>query len=165
MSRTGRIEKVAAGSNLTALASDGLGRIWIAARERQALSLYDPLNGTLADIPFTHGGSIEALAVDRSGTLWVGTDTGQLFAMRNNSVIFSAALGLPVDSFVLDRSGAAYFVSPAAGGLRYGSALGLGQARQAPLGSSGPIFDELGRVWQADRSANGFYVTLPEGQR
>jgi anti-sigma factor RsiW/streptogramin lyase len=164
-SRTGRIEKIAAGPNLTALASDALGRIWIAARDRQALSLYDPLQGTLVDVVFSHGGSIGALVVDRSGALWIGADNGQLFAMRNNAVIFSAALGLPIDSLVLDSGGAAYFVSPASGGLRYGSALGVGAPLQAPLGSSGPIFDQLGRAWQADRSANGFYVTLPEGQR
>lgn len=163
--RTGRIEKIAAGSNLTALASDALGRIWIGARDRQALSLYDPLNATLSDVVFSHGGSVGALAVDRGGALWIGTDSGQIFAMRNNSVVFSAALGLPVDSFVLDNNGAAYFVSVAASGMRYGSALGLGRPRQAPLGSSGPIFDQLGRAWQADRSADGFYVTLPEGQR
>ena len=163
--RTGKIEKIAAGSNLTALASDALGRVWIAARDRQSLGLYDPLNGTLSDVAFSHSGAISALTVDRSGALWIGSDTGQVFAMRNNSVIFSAALGLPIASFVLDRNGAAYYVSPTAGGLRYGSALGLSTPQQAPLGSSGPIFDELGRVWQADRSADGFYVTLPEGQR
>jgi hypothetical protein len=39
---------------------------------------------------------------------------------------------------------------------------GSGALRQAPDGSSGPIFDSLGRVWQADRSASGFYVTLPD---
>jgi hypothetical protein len=163
--RTGRIERVAAGSNLTALASDALGRIWIAARDRQAIGVYDPLNGTLSDVTFTHGGSITALTVDRSGALWVGADNGQIFAMRNNSVFFSAALGRRVDAFVLDRSGLAYFVSVGPGGQAYGFAAGPGTSRQAPVGSSGPIFDPLGRIWQADRSADGFYVTLPEGLR
>ncbi|HEV2250641.1 MAG TPA: zf-HC2 domain-containing protein [Candidatus Limnocylindria bacterium] len=163
--RTGRTEKVAAGANLTALASDALGRIWIAARDRQAIDLYDPLNSTLTDVALTHGGSISALAVDRSGAIWIGADNGQLFAMRNSSLFFSGALGRPIDALVLDQNGAASFVSSGPTGTTYGSAAGLSRPIQAPVGSSGPIFDPLGRTWQADHAAGGFYVTLPEAAR
>ena len=163
--RTNRVETIAAGQNVSALASDGLGRIWFASSDRQALDLYDPLSARLTEIAFAHAGSISALAVDRSGAVWVGTNTGQLIAMRNAVIEFTSGLGLAIDSFVLDQNGAAWYVSVGSGDLAYGRATSAAVPRRNPAGSSGPIFDQLGRVWQADRSANGFYVTLPEGQR
>ena len=163
--RTGRIEQVAAGLNLSALATDALGRVWIGGRERQSIEVYDPLAGTLTDIAFSHDGAVTALVVDRSGALWVGTNTGQAFAMRNTTVLIATSIGRSVDELVLDQSGAAVAVSLETAGLVYGPATGLGASQTAPVGSSGPIYDQLGRVWQADQAAAGFYVTLPPGQR
>ena len=109
--------------------------------------------------------SVTALVVDRSGALWVGTNTGQTFAMRNNIILIATSIGRSVDELVLDQSGAAVAVSLETAGLVYGPATGLGASQTAPVGSSGPIYDQLGRVWQADQAAAGFYVTLPPGQR
>jgi streptogramin lyase len=162
--RTNRVETIAAGQNLSALASDALGRIWFATRERQALDLYDPLTAQITELAFAHAGAITALAVDRSGAVWAGTDTGQVLAMRNGSVEFTSGLPAGIDSFVLDQEGAAWYVSLGSD-LSSGRAASATGPRRSPLGSSGPIFDSLGRTWQADRSADGFYVTLPDGSR
>jgi anti-sigma factor RsiW/sugar lactone lactonase YvrE len=160
--RTGRATVVDAGHGLSAVAVESLGRVWFAAGERQAIDSYDPLTGKLTELVLNHDGAISAMLVDRNGTLWVGTDTGQVFAIRNNSLTSVASAGRRIDSFTLDADGLPWLVSRSAGGIAYGPVSDLRALRTAPATAAEPFFDRLGRAWLADRSADGFYVTVPK---
>jgi streptogramin lyase len=165
--RTNRLETVsAAGLDLSAVATDSLGRVWTAGKQRQALDLYDPLSGKITELSLSHTGAVTTLAVDRADAVWVGTDTGQALALRmpagaGASLVASSAVGRPISSFVLDQNGAMYFVARDVNGVVYGGVRVPAVTQSAPASASEPMFDSLGRAWQADRLAGGFYVTLP----
>ena len=168
--RTGQIERVAVGANLSVVATDSLGRVWMAARDRQAIDLYDPLARKLTEFSLSHGGAITALAVDRANTVWVGTDTGQTFAIRSaaaagtsGALVTTGLVGRPISGFALDPSGALYYVSRTESAVAYGTVQFPAGARVSPASASEPMFDFVGRAWQSDLGA-GFYVTLPEGR-
>jgi streptogramin lyase len=159
--RTLRLQTIPAGPGLSAIASDPLGRIWVAAGERQAVDMYDPLTGSLTATPFAHDGAVTALHVDRSGALTLGTDRGSVFVMRNGTAILAQAVGSKILDLVAGPGGA-WYVAQGAGDIISGPVGAPGPVRRAPASASRPFFDGSGRAWQADRSAAGFYVTLPE---
>ena len=161
--RNKRLETARAAQDVTAVATDPLGRIWLGVPDRQVLDVFDPLTDKLTELSLPHEGTISALAIDRAGTVWAGTNTGQLFAIRNDRLEGSAALGRPIDSLVIDATGRAWFVTHTAAEVLYGLAAGNGITVHAPGTASGPLFDALGRAWQADVTAGGFYVTLSPG--
>jgi anti-sigma factor RsiW/sugar lactone lactonase YvrE len=168
--RTRRIETVPAGLDLAAVATDAIGRVWTASRQRQAIDVYDPFTGKLTEIALTHGGALSALAVDRSNTVWVGTDTGQTFAVKGgvpagtgSAEVSPGLVGRPITGFVMDMNGGVYFVSRSSSALAYGAVRGAGVVRLLPSGSTEPMFDPLGRAWSSDRAAGGLYVTLAGG--
>ena len=162
--RTGRLETIAAGPDLSAVAVDALGRVWVAAGERQAIDSYDTLTGTLTELVLAHDGAITALFVDRAGAVWLGTDRGSTFALRNDRVESVQAIGAKVAAIVAGPEGGAWYVGRNASDVISGPLGGSGGARYAPGSASGPTFDALGRSWQVDRSADQVYVTLPEAQ-
>jgi anti-sigma factor RsiW/streptogramin lyase len=163
--RSGRVETVPVGTSLAVVATDRLGRVWFAAADRQAIDVYDPLAKKVVDLSLTHAGAITAMAVDRTGTAWVGTDRGEAFAIKGlgvgDVVVTHRLIGEPVTSFVLDQAGGVYFVDAGGASVAFGRPLSGGGTRIAPAGASEPMFDSLGRAWQADKGASGFYVTLP----
>jgi anti-sigma factor RsiW/streptogramin lyase len=167
--RTGEILRVPVGEGLSAVAADALGRIWTAQGTRQAIDVFDPLSGKVTEISLTHGGAVTALVVDRSNVVWVGTDTGQTFALKGavsgtgSAVVSSGLVGRPITGFVLDQNGAVYFVSRTPSALAYGFASSASGVRILPGNATEPMFDPTGRAWDADSSADGFYVTLPGG--
>jgi streptogramin lyase len=160
--RTGRATVVDAGRGLSAVAVDPLGKVWFAAGERQAIDSYDPLTGKLTELVLNHDGAVTAMIVDRGGTLWVGTDTGQVFAIRNNGLGSILGAAGRIDSFILDADGLPWLVSRSAAAVAYGPVSDLNTLRTAPASAAEPFFDRLGRAWLADRSADGFYVTVPK---
>jgi ligand-binding sensor domain-containing protein len=165
--RTNRLEKIAPGLDVSAVATDSLGRVWVAARDRQAVDLYDPLAGKLTEFALPYAGLITALATDRSDTVWVGTDSGQTFGLRPGSgatLLASGTVGRPINSLVVDVGGTVYLVSRSASGLVYAPVRLPNETQVAPNGASEPMFDSLGRAWIADRVSGGFYVTLPGGR-
>jgi len=131
--------------------------------------VWDPLSGKLSEISLAHGGAVTALVVDRSNVVWIGTDTGQTFAVRNavagtgTAVVSSGLVGRPITGFVLDQNGALYFVSRTPNALAYGLVQSASGVQLVPGSATEPMFDPMGRVWDADTSADGFYVTLPGG--
>src|SRR5262249_30150953 len=143
------------------------GRVWTAAADRQAIDMWDPLTGKLTEISLAHSGNITALAVDRGSVLWVGTDTGQTFAVRGagttTATVQSGLVGRAGGAFAFGENGALYFVNRTATSVSYGP-VGGGAVKIAPGGASEPMFDILGRAWQGDFSAQGFYVTIPAGR-
>ena len=159
--RTLRLQTIPAGPGLSALASDALGRIWVAAGERQAIDVYDPLNGSLTETAFAHDGAVTALNVDRSGALTVGTDRGSVFVMRNGTAILAQAVGSKIIDLVVGPAGP-WYVAEGGADIISGPVGAPGPVRHAPASASRPFFDGSGRAWQADRSVAGFYVTLPE---
>jgi anti-sigma factor RsiW/streptogramin lyase len=161
--RSNRLESAGAVQDVSAVATDPLGRIWMGVPGRQVLDVFDPLTDKITELSLPHDGTISALAIDREGTIWAGTDTGQLFAIRNGRLQGSAALGRPIDDLLIDAAGQAWFVTRTATEVLYGLAVGNGITVHAPGTASGPLFDALGRAWQADASAGGFYVTLSPG--
>ena len=158
--RTRRTETISAGIGLSAVTTDALGRIWVAAGDRQSISSYDPLTRGLMQIPFAHSGSVTSLSVDGSGALWIGTSDGAVSVMRNKTI----SLVRVVDGKILELFGGpagTWYVAQGAGDILMGPAGPIGETRHAPVSASRPYFDSLGRAWQVDRSADGFYVTLP----
>jgi hypothetical protein len=151
------------------VATDSLGRVWTAAKDRQALDMYDPLTRKVTEFSLTHPGGITALAVDKANTLWVGTDTGQAFAFRSvlaasagAALVNSSEMGRPISGFAQDPGGPLYFVSRTDVGVTYGLVQFPSGVHVTGSALSEPMFDFLGRAWQAD-PAIGFYVTLPAG--
>ena len=66
------------------------------------VAVYEPLSRTFTELNLVHEGIVSALVVDGSGTVWVGTDTGQLFAIRNDQLQGAAALGRRIDDLLVD---------------------------------------------------------------
>jgi hypothetical protein len=167
--RTGLVERISVGSGLSVVATDALGRVWTAAKDRQAVDMYDPLTRKVSELSLTHGGGITALAVDKANTVWVGTDTGQTFALHSaiaagagGALVTTGLVGRPISDFALDPSGAMYFVSRTDSGVAYATVQFPSGARVSGSTTSEPMFDLLGRAWQSDPGI-GFYVTLPPG--
>ena len=162
--RSSRIESVAAILDLSAVATDSLGRVWTASRTRQALDMYDPLAGKVTEYSLAHTGSLSSLAVDGSNAVWAGTDLGEVYALRTGqgsaSLVAQASVGRPITSLILGESQTIYFVSRSASGTTYGAAVG-GGAQLVPSGATEPMFDSLGRIWMGDSSSGGFFVTVP----
>jgi len=152
-------------SRITALGVDGLGRVWMGPRGRDGIELYDPLNGKLSELGLPRKGAATAFATDAQGRMWVGTDAGEIFAIRNNTLDASANVGGRVDDFVLGTAGDAWWVNRGATQVTYAPADGSVGPRNGPVGSSSPVFDAFGRSWTSDRPTGVFLVTLPGGGR
>jgi streptogramin lyase len=167
--RSGQVQKIAVGVSLSVIATDALGRVWAASGDRQAIDVYDPLAAKLTEIALAHGGSVTALAVDRAGVVWVGTDTGQTFALRGAGTaspsVTQGLVGRPITGFSYDQQTTALlYVSRSPSAVAYGPLVGSSAPKIVPGTSSEPMFDWFGRAWQGDPIADGFYVTLPGGR-
>ncbi len=149
------------GTRFSAVGIDAIGRVWLAPRDRGSLDVYDPLNGKLTELVFPHDGAITAIFVDAKAVVWVGTDSGQIFAMRNNKVRLAAAITRPVDRLIAGPAGDVWYVSRSGGEVTFGPADGSALALHGPLGMSTPAFDPYGRAWAEDPTSGSFFVTLP----
>lgn len=164
--RSQRIEVADVGATrFSAIGVDARGRVWLAPRDRPTLSLYDAYSGQLSELQLARGGTVTALLVDASGALWVGTDTGEVFAIRDSSLDRAAATGRAIERLIAGPSGKVWYVSRAGGEVTFGPADGSALALHGPLAMSTPVFDVLGRAWAQDGASGGFFVTLPPGRR
>jgi anti-sigma factor RsiW len=153
------------GTRFSALGVDLTGRVLLAPRDRGVLDIYDPLTAKLTELVFPHEGSITAIAVDPKGGVWVGTDTGQVLAMRGSRVETVAGVGRAIDRLVVSASGEVWYVSRAGGEVTFGPAARSALALHGPGGMSMPVFDVFGRAWAQDPASGAFFVTLPAGGR
>ncbi len=153
------------GTRFSAVGVDAIGRVLLAPRDRQALDVYDPYTATFTELVFPHDGAITAIVVDRKAVVWAGTDTGQIFAMRNQKLDTASSVGRAIDRLIVGSSGDVWYVSRAGGETTFGPADGSALALHAPLGVSTPAFDVLGRAWAEDPVSGGFLVTLPRDGR
>jgi ligand-binding sensor domain-containing protein len=152
-------------SRISALGVDTIGRVWIGPRGREGLQIYDPLNGKLVEVVLPRQGAVTAFLADAQGRMWVGTDSGEIFAIRNSRLDGAAQIGRSGDEFVLGHDGSVWWVNRTSAELVYGPADGSLEAIHAPAGSSSPVFDVFGRSWTNDRASGVFLVTLPGGGR
>src|SRR6266850_3766113 len=155
--RSGLLERISIGAGLAVVATDSLGRVWTAAKDRQALDMYDPLTRKVSEFSLAVGGGITALAVDKANTVWVGTDTGQAFAFRSalaastgTASVSTTEMGRPISGFALDPGGPLYFVSRTGVGVFYATVQFPSGLHVTGSELSEPMFDSLGRAWQAD---------------
>ncbi|MBI2983425.1 MAG: hypothetical protein HYY42_04505, partial [Chloroflexi bacterium] len=153
------------GTKFSAVGVDLAGRVLLAPRDRGSIDVYDPYSGKLTELLFPREGSITAILVDPKGAVWVGTDRGQVFAMRNSRVETAGSVGRAIDRLVSGPSGQVWYVSRTGGEVTFGPADGSALALHGPAGMSTPVFDVFGRAWAQDPASGAFFVTLPAGGR
>jgi sugar lactone lactonase YvrE len=147
-------------ASITALFADSAGRIWYADSATGGIGYYDQAKKALVTIPVAKHTAVTALAMDRDGTLWAGTTTGQVLAIRIGAAGFAGSAGGSVAGLVRDASGAVWSYSAAPGTLVYrGLTTGDG-ARVAATTASSLAFDGRGRAWLGDPESAAFYIVL-----
>lgn len=157
--RAGRLESLdtLGRGAVTAIAADGLGRIWSASRGRDSLFAYDVANGSLRELRIETAGAVSALAADGAGTVWIGTETGEVVAMRNGQQIGTSAIGRNIRRLVADGSARIWYEAIGDHDIAYGR-IGGGAALRLPAALVGLSFDAQGRAWLADPQTGGLYV-------
>ncbi|HEV2278516.1 MAG TPA: two-component regulator propeller domain-containing protein [Acidobacteriaceae bacterium] len=81
----GTFAVVGASGEVVALARDGEGAVWAALRAGVGSMLERCSAQECAPVPIPGGAAVNALATDRSGHIWVGTDAG-LFAVEGDKL-------------------------------------------------------------------------------
>jgi anti-sigma factor RsiW/streptogramin lyase len=153
-------------ARVSALAIDRLGRVMYSDDLHARIGTLDPTTSRLTEVPFTRRGSTTALVIDGSGTLWLGTSTGDLYSMNNDWRGLAMNVLMPVTSLALDTSGRAWYLAPIPNGIpgfRYAPADGTVGVRSIPGPAVGLAFDQAGRAYSAD-PRGGLYVATEAGQ-
>jgi streptogramin lyase len=154
------------GAHVSALTIDTVGRVVYADDEHGRVGIFDPAKSRLTEVPLTRHGTTTALVVDRAGTLWLGTSTGDVYWVRGATAKLAMNVRAPVSSLSLDREGLAWFLAPIPNGISgfaYGSADGSRAVRSIPGPAVGLAFDDVGRAFSAD-PRGAFYVAAEGGQ-
>jgi len=147
-------------ASITALHVDSAARVWFADDASGSIGYYDQSRQTIVTVPAPGHGTVTALAMDRNGTLWAGTATGQLFSVRLGVVTAAGAAGGPVGDLVRDASGGVWSYVVAPGTVAYRSLTGGSGVRLAAVAAAAVAFDGLGRAWLAEPSGADFYIAL-----
>lgn len=145
---------------VSALAIDPLGRVLYSDDQRALVGTLDPTTARLTEVIFNRRGSTTALIVDASGTLWVGTSTGDIYSVKGGSARQVRNVRMPVSSLALDQTGRAWFLAPIPNGIpgfAYAPADGSEAARSIPGPAFGLAFSEAGRAFSGD-PRGAFYV-------
>jgi streptogramin lyase len=151
---------------VSALAVDSLGRVVYADDIHSLVGTLDLTTGRLAELDFTRRGITTALVVDGSGTVWLGTSTGDVYSFKGARRGFAVNVRTPVSSLSLDPSGRAWFLAPIPNGIP-GFAFGPTDGSQAVRSIGGPAvglaFSEADRAFSAD-PRGAFYVAAEDGR-
>lgn len=162
---TGRLDPISVGlSRIAALASDVGGHIW-ASDGRQLIARYDVSTGAVVRIAIPTTGMASVLLPDLFGHLWVGTTTGEIFAVEREAAALIKKLDRPVTALASGPHGRVWYLAPASGavGFAFGTAATEMEARLVPGAVSGFALNPRGRVWFTDPSG-AFYLAL-EGRQ
>jgi streptogramin lyase len=155
-----RLQKVdvveIADASLSALAADDGGRIWFANESRKSLGYYDTLSARVVEFPVARRGNVTAL-LPSAGTIWAGTDTGELLSTRANQLALSASVGAPITALAIGPGGI-WYVAGSSAGVVFAPLSGALPPRVAPGSVRSLTFDEAGEAWLSDPSAALFYV-------
>jgi len=153
-------------TRVSALAIDSVGRISYTDDVHARIGTLDPTTSRLTELTFNRRGSSTALVIDRSGTLWLGTSTGDLYSIRSDRRGLAINVRTPVTSLALDHEGRAWFLAPIPNGIPgfgYAPADGSEAVRSIPGPAVGLAFSEAGRVFSAD-PRGAFYVAAEDGR-
>lgn len=153
-------------ARVNALAVDTVGRIVYSDDQRGRVGTLDLTTLKISEVTLSRRGSTTALIVDGSGTLWLGTSTGDLYSVKGGLARQVLNVRMPVSSLALDRSGRAWFLAPIPNGIPgfgYAPADGGQGVRSIPGPASGLAFDGEGRTFSAD-PRGAFYVTTEDGR-
>ena len=104
------------------------------------------------------------MVVDGSGTLWAGTDAGELFAIRGGTLRESTVLPRPVVALSLDAQGRAWYLSGDAAQKTIGQVQDRASAQSVPGTVVGLWFDAKSHGWLPDRASSGFYISVSEAR-
>ncbi|HEV8654810.1 MAG TPA: hypothetical protein VGR85_04780 [Candidatus Limnocylindria bacterium] len=153
------------GARVSALAIDRQGRIVYSDDLHATVGTLDLNTGRLTEVALTRQGTTTALIVDGSGTLWLGTSTGDLYSVKSLRPGLAINVRTPVSTLALDRSGRAWFLAPIPNvtGFGYAPADGSDGVRSIPGPASGLAFGEGGRAFSAD-PRGAFYVAAEDGR-
>ena len=153
-------------SRVTALAVDPQGRILYADDIHSRIGTLDLTTMRLTDATYSRRGITTAMIVDRAGTLWLGTSTGDLYAVKGGSARQVSNVRMPVSSLVLDETGQAWYLAPIPNGIlgfAFGPVDGSQAVRSIPGPALGLAFNDAGRVFSAD-PRGAFYVAAEAGR-
>lgn len=147
-------------ARVSALAVDPLGRVIYADDLHARVGTLDLTTMRSNEVTFSRRGTTTAMIVDRSGTLWLGTSTGDLYSVKGAQPGLAVNVRLPVSSLALDESGRAWFLAPIPNGILgfgYAPADGSQAVRSIPGPAVGLAFSASGRAFSAD-PRGAFYV-------
>jgi streptogramin lyase len=153
-------------ARVSALAIDTVGRVVYADDEHGRVGIFDLTRSRLSEVPLVRHGSTTALVVDRAGTLWLGTSTGDLYSVRGATAKLALNVRTPVSSLSLDSQGRAWFLAPIPNGIpgfAFGSADGSQPVRSIPGPAVGLAFSHADRAFSAD-PRGAFYIATEDGQ-
>jgi streptogramin lyase/anti-sigma factor RsiW len=147
-----------------AMAGDSAGRVWFSDEGHQKIGLYDRRTHAVVELSLPRKGSVTSMVVDATGTLVVGTDAGEIFAIQNGALVGSSLVGRPITSLVLDPTGNAWYLSGDSRQTTLGAARLKASVRQLPASIVGVWFDAKANAWLADRTSSGFFIAVPEAR-
>jgi anti-sigma factor RsiW/streptogramin lyase len=153
-------------SRVSALAVDRLGRVVYSDDVHSRIGTLDPTTSNLVDMTFSRHGNTTALIVDGSGTLWLGTSTGDLYSVKSDQRGLAFNVRRAVSTLALDRSGRAWYLAPIPNGIPgfgYAPVDGSEPVRSIPGPATGLAFSESGRAFSAD-PRGAFYVAAEAGR-
>ena len=146
-------------SAITALHVDSAARVWYADDASGGIGYYDQVKQVIVTVPTPHHASVTALSMDRNGTLWAGTTSGQLLAVGQGAAAAGSAGG-PVADLIRDASGGVWSFALAPGATIYQPVTSGGPVQIAAVATSGLAFDAAGRAWLADPAGTSFHIAL-----
>jgi streptogramin lyase len=146
------------------MAVDSVGRIWFTDEVNKKVALYDRRTHLVNELSLPRRGAVSAMLVDGSGTLWAGTEAGELFAIRSGLLVGSTTLARPVLDLALDPSGGAWYLSGDSSQHSFGSVRAPAGAQAVPASVGGLWFDARGHAWLPDRASSLFFIAVPEAR-
>ena len=150
--------------SVSALTADSAGRVWFTDDAQSKIGLYDRRSHSVTELNLPRSGSVTSMVVDTTGALWAGTDAGELFAIRGETLLQSRSVGRPVLQLALDSQGKAWFLAGDEQQTRFGQATSPATMRIFPASVVGVWFDASSDAWLADRTSSGFYIAVPEAR-
>jgi anti-sigma factor RsiW len=153
-------------ARVSALAADLSGRIVYTDDAHASVGTLDPITRRLRVDALTRRGSTTAMIVDGTGTLWLGTSTGDLYSVKDGSARQVINVRMAVSSLALDQTGRAWFLAPIPNGIPgfgYGPVDGSEPVRSIPGPAIGLAFSDSGRVFSGD--PRGAIFVAAEGDR
>jgi len=150
-------------SSISALFVDSAARVWYADDASGGIGYYDQTKQSIVTVSTPRHASVTSLAMDRDGTLWAGTQAGEVVSVRLGVPSPQAgSAGGPVAALFRDDSGGIWSYAPALGTAVYRSLTMPGQPHISAVGASGLGFDGAGRAWLAVPADGAFYIAINE---